>query len=106
MTDIDGTPTSVSWQWALGASASGPFAPISGATNSTYTTVAVDVNRYLRATASYTDPQGSGKSANAVTGQISRKQRRAGIPLQRDRLPQRAREQRNGDERRGARCRD
>ncbi|MYD17775.1 MAG: hypothetical protein F4W99_11635 [Chloroflexi bacterium] len=70
VTDIDGTPTSVSWQWALGASASGPFAPISGATSSTYTTVAVDVNRYLRATASYTDPQGSGKSANAVTGQI------------------------------------
>ncbi|MYD53277.1 MAG: hypothetical protein F4W96_03070 [Chloroflexi bacterium] len=71
VTDIDGTVTSVSWQWALGASASGPFAPISGATNDMYTTVAVDVNRYLRATASYTDPQGSGKSASAVTGQIA-----------------------------------
>ncbi|MCY3887247.1 MAG: cadherin domain-containing protein [Chloroflexi bacterium] len=71
VTDIDGTPTSVSWQWALGASASGPFAPISGATSNTYTSVAVDVNRFLRATATYTDPQGSGKSANAVTGQIS-----------------------------------
>ena len=31
----------------------------------------MDVNRYLRATASYTDPQGSGKSASAVTGQIA-----------------------------------
>ncbi|MYD35509.1 MAG: hypothetical protein F4X20_00565, partial [Dehalococcoidia bacterium] len=71
VTDIDGTVSNLTWQWALGASASGPFAPISGATSSTYTTVAVDVNRYLRATASYTDPQGSGKSANAVTGQIS-----------------------------------
>ncbi|MYD66321.1 MAG: hypothetical protein F4X26_10150 [Chloroflexi bacterium] len=71
VTDLDGTPTSVSWQWALGASASGPFAPISGATSNTYEPVAVDVNRFLRATASYTDPQGSGKSANAVTGQIS-----------------------------------
>ena len=71
VTDLDGTPTSVSWQWALGASASGPFAPISGATSSTYTTVAADVNRFLQATASYTDPQGSGKSASAVTGQIS-----------------------------------
>ena len=71
VTDIDGTVSNLSWQWALGASASGPFAPISGATNNTYTIVAVDVNRYLRATASYTDPQGSGKSANAVTGQIS-----------------------------------
>ena len=71
LSDIDGTPTSVSWQWALAASASGPFAPISGATSNTYTTVAVDVNRFLRATATYTDPQGSGKSASAVTGQIS-----------------------------------
>ena len=71
VTDIDGTVSSLTWQWALGASASGPFAPISGATNSTYTTVAVNVNRYLRATAMYTDPQGSGKSASAVTGQIA-----------------------------------
>ncbi len=71
VTDIDGTVSNLTWQWALGASASGPFAPISGATNNTYTTVAVDVNRFLRATASYTDPQGSGKSASAVTGQIS-----------------------------------
>ncbi|MCY3504793.1 MAG: cadherin domain-containing protein [Chloroflexi bacterium] len=71
VTDIDGTITNLTWQWALAASASGPFAPISGATNNTYTSVAVDVNRYLRATASYTDPQGSGKSASAVTGQIA-----------------------------------
>ena len=71
VSDIDGMVSNVTWQWALGASASGPFAPISGATTNTYTSVAVDVNRYLRATASYTDPQGSGKSANAVTGQIS-----------------------------------
>ena len=71
VSDIDGMVSNVTWQWALGASASGPFAPISGATNNTYTTVAVDVNRYLQATASYTDPQGSGKSASAVTGQIS-----------------------------------
>ena len=71
VTDIDGTVSGLTWQWALGASASGPFAPISGATSNEYTTVAVDVNRFLRATASYTDPQGSGKSANAVTGQIS-----------------------------------
>ena len=31
---------------------------------------AADVGKYLQATASYTDPEGSGKSANAVTGQI------------------------------------
>ena len=71
VTDLDGTVSNLSWKWELGAMASGPFAPISGATNNTYTIVAVDVNRYLRATASYTDPQGSGKSASAVTGQIA-----------------------------------
>ena len=72
VTDIDGTVLPAcrgSGQRAN--SAMGTFAPISGATNNTYTTVAADVTRYLRATASYTDPQGSGKSANAVTGQIS-----------------------------------
>ncbi|MDE2669256.1 MAG: cadherin domain-containing protein, partial [Chloroflexota bacterium] len=71
LSDIDGTVSNVTWQWALGASASGPFAPVSGATANKYTSVAVDVNRFLRATATYTDPQGSGKSASAVTGQIS-----------------------------------
>ncbi len=48
----------------MGVSASGPFAPISGATTYTYAIVAVDVNRFLRATAMYTDPQVSGKSAS------------------------------------------
>ena len=70
VTDIDGTVSGLSWQWARGASASGPFMTISGETSNTYTTVAADVTRFLRATASYTDPQGAGKSANAVTGQI------------------------------------
>ncbi|MCY3918285.1 MAG: cadherin domain-containing protein [Chloroflexi bacterium] len=71
VTDPDGTVSNLTWKWELGAMAAGPFAPISGATAATYMTVAVDVNRFLRATASYTDPQGSGKSADAVTGQIS-----------------------------------
>ena len=68
VSDIDGTASSVSWRWARGASASGSFANISGATSAGYTTVAADVGKYLRATASYTDPEGSGKSAEAVTG--------------------------------------
>ena len=41
--------------------------PISGATSATYTPVAADVTRFLRATASYTDGEGSGKSAQAVS---------------------------------------
>ena len=71
LTDPDGTPSSVTWQWARGDSASGPFTNISGATAAKYTLVAADVGKYLRATASYTDPEGSGKSANGVTSQIS-----------------------------------
>ena len=70
LTDIDGTPTSVTWQWAQGPTAGGTFANISSATSSSYTLVAADVTKYLRATANYTDPQGSSKSANATTGQI------------------------------------
>ena len=72
VTDLDGTPTSVTWQWRWGNSANGPWFDnlISNATSATYTTVAADVGRYLQATASYTDPESSGKSADAVTGQI------------------------------------
>ena len=70
VTDIDGTPTSVTWLWARGNTAGGSFANISSATSSSYTLVAADVTKYLRATANYTDPQGSSKSANATTGQI------------------------------------
>ena len=73
LTDIDGTPSSVSWRWARGSTQSGTFNNISGALggNITYVLVAADVGKYVRATASYTDPQGPGKTASLVTGQIS-----------------------------------
>ena len=65
LTDPDGNPSRVSWQWARGDSVGGPFANISS--GSSYTPVAADVGKHLRATASYTDPQGSGKNANEVS---------------------------------------
>ena len=70
--DPDGGVTSESWRWARGDSAGGTFNNISGVLggNATYVLVAADVGKYLRATASYTDPEGSGKSAFMVTGQI------------------------------------
>ena len=68
--DPDGAVSNVTWQWARGGAATGSFSNISGATSASYTTVSDDVNQYLRATASYTDTQGSGKSAHAVTGEI------------------------------------
>ena len=67
VTDMDGEVTSTTWQWARGDTATGTFDNITGATATTYTTVAADVGMFLEATASYTDPQGSGKSAGAVT---------------------------------------
>ena len=47
--------TNVTWQWASGGSATGPWSPIGGATNATYTPLANDVGDYLQVTASYTD---------------------------------------------------
>ena len=72
VSDIDGTVSSLNWQWARGDAAAGPFTNITAnARAASYTLVAADVGKYLRATASYTDPQGPGKSAELVTGQIA-----------------------------------
>ena len=67
VSDLDGTVSSPSWQWARGNTATGSFGNISGATSAGYTPVAADVGKYLRATVTYTDPQGSGKTASAVS---------------------------------------
>ena len=45
----------------------GTWSDINGATSASYTPVDGDVDNYLRATASYTDPEGSGKSAQTVS---------------------------------------
>ena len=68
LSDPDGAPSAISWQWARADSATGTFADISGATSASYTPVNDDAEKYLLATASYTDPQGSGKSAAGVSG--------------------------------------
>ena len=67
VSDPDGTVSSPSWRWARGDTATGSFSDISGATSASYTPVGADVGKYLRATVTYTDPQGSGKTANAVS---------------------------------------
>ena len=63
LADPDGGVSGVSWTWSRSDGSEGPFTVISGATSLTYTPVEADVGKYLRATASYTDAQGSGKSA-------------------------------------------
>ena len=67
LTDPDGGVTGETWVWASSATSGGTFTAISGATSASYTPVADDVGDYLRATASYTDNHGSGKTASAVT---------------------------------------
>ena len=72
LTDLDGEPTDVTWEWARSDAMDGTYTIIDGATDASYTPGDADDGMYLQATASYTDPQGSGKSAmmataNAVT---------------------------------------
>ena len=67
LSDPDGRVTGVTWTWAFSSNGTTNWRTIIGANSSTYTTVAADVRSYLRATASYTDAAGPGKSAEAVT---------------------------------------
>ena len=64
---VSGTPT---WQWARSATSTGPWTDLAMATAPQYTPGATDVDQYLRATATYTDGQGSGKRAAAVTARV------------------------------------
>ena len=59
--------TGATWQWASSDAMDGTFTNISGATSDSYTPETGDENMYLRATASYTDGEGSDKSEDAVT---------------------------------------
>ena len=61
------TPNTVAWQWSKSMTMDGTYMDIDMATSMTYTPVAADEGYYLRATASYTDGEGSGKSADAMT---------------------------------------
>ena len=67
LSDPDGTVSGTTWQWARADTSTGAFADITDVTSASYTPVAADLNKYLRATASYTDPEGSGKSAAGVS---------------------------------------
>ena len=72
LADPDGGVTDETWQWARYDTAQGAYSNINGATSDTYTPADEDVGDYLRATVSYTDGEGSGKSAQATTTQAVR----------------------------------
>ena len=63
--DPDGNVSGVTWQWESSSDGSDPWTVISNATAAAYTPGESDVDNYLRATASYTDAQGPGKSASS-----------------------------------------
>ena len=67
LTDPDGGVTGESWQWSKSDSQSVNYDDISGATSATYTPGDGDLNKFLKATATYTDRRGAGKTAEAVT---------------------------------------
>ena len=67
LTDPDGSVSNVSWQWAKSSDGSN-WSDISGAGFDVYTPVADDAGSHLRATASYTDRHGPGKTAHGVSG--------------------------------------
>ena len=67
LADPDNGVTNVSWQWSKSDSQNGTYANISSATSATYTPADEDVGKFLKATASYTDDEGSGKNAEKST---------------------------------------
>ena len=69
LTDIDGVVVAdeTTWKWAKSSSRTGAYTDIEGETANSYTPKPADLNHYLRGTATYTDPQGSGKTAVATT---------------------------------------
>ncbi len=66
LSDPDGGVTGTTWEWESSSDQTN-WTAITGATEGSYTPVAGDVGNYLRVTASYTDGEGSGKSAQAVS---------------------------------------
>ena len=73
LTDIDRIEDALSdldiqtWKWEKSTSGTSGWTVIDGATEAMYTPVPADVGSYLRATVTYTDPEGSGKSEMAVS---------------------------------------
>ena len=72
LTDPDGSVSGDTWQWARSSTRGGSYTDISGETSATYTPVAGDVGKYLRASVSYTDGEGSGKTAQRVSASSTR----------------------------------
>ena len=71
LSEPDGVVSGTTWRWESSANGNTGWATVTGATDavttSSYTPVEADLTMYLKATVSYTDPQGPSKSAEATT---------------------------------------
>ena len=67
LSDPDGTISGETWQWSRSVNRDSGFSDINGATAASYTPGTGDKSNYLRATVSYTDAQGQGKSAQGTS---------------------------------------
>ena len=67
LSDPDGGVTNRTWQWHISSNGTSSWTIVLGATSSTFDVTETHIGRYLRATASYTDALGAGKSAEAAT---------------------------------------
>ena len=67
LTDPDGGVTGTTWQWSRSDTMDGTYANIANATSESYTPVDDDVDKYLKAMASYRDTHRSGRTAEAMT---------------------------------------
>ena len=68
--DPDGGVSAVTWQWSKSDTVVGTYNDITGATNASYTPVSGDLNKYLKASASYTDRRGPDKTAASLPAQV------------------------------------
>ena len=67
LTDPDHLVSTTGWSWHRSTNNNGGWTPISDATGSAYTPGNADEGNYLRATASYDDGEGTGKSAYGIS---------------------------------------
>ena len=76
LTDIDGSVTGATWQWeradAEAFDTGDNVAEIDGATMDSYTPVDADDGKYLRVTASYTDPEGSDEASEVPISAVQK----------------------------------
>ena len=73
LTDPDGDPATVSWQWQRADGSANPvWVNISGATSTTYTVIAADLGKVLRAEAHYQSTDGINQDVHSAATLVVR----------------------------------